>query len=152
MSTEHRDIPDSQLHESKGVSTASSGSTYVADGSGSGTWEKITHIYTTTIQDVSTASDVYVPVLITGDVVRVSGVLSGAISSSNATVTIYDSSSNSMGTLTVTASGSAAGDSFQVSPTVNNAVFADSYIRVSTDGASTGTVAFALSVEIERAD
>lgn len=35
---EHKDIPDSGLHEPKGVATAAAGTTYVADGSGSGSW------------------------------------------------------------------------------------------------------------------
>lgn len=36
---QHRDIPEAQLHEPKGASTASSGSVYVSDGAGSGTWQ-----------------------------------------------------------------------------------------------------------------
>lgn len=38
---QHKDIPDSQRHEPKGVSTASSNQVYVADGSGSGSWKKV---------------------------------------------------------------------------------------------------------------
>lgn len=35
---QHKDLPESQLHEPKGVSTANSGDIYVANGSGSGVW------------------------------------------------------------------------------------------------------------------
>lgn len=35
---QHRDIPEAQLHEPKGASTASAGDIYVADGAGSGSW------------------------------------------------------------------------------------------------------------------
>lgn len=38
---QHRDIPESGLHEPKGASTAASGTVYVADGVGSGSWEEI---------------------------------------------------------------------------------------------------------------
>lgn len=38
MAIEHKDIPDAQLHEPKGVVTASEGAVYVADGLGSGSW------------------------------------------------------------------------------------------------------------------
>lgn len=38
---QHKDLPDSQLHEPKGVSTASSGDIYVANGSGGGTWAQL---------------------------------------------------------------------------------------------------------------
>lgn len=35
---QHKDIPEAQLHEPKGASTASAGDVYVSDGAGSGTW------------------------------------------------------------------------------------------------------------------
>lgn len=38
---QHRDIPDAQLHEPKGVAAASTGYVYVANGVGSGTWKKV---------------------------------------------------------------------------------------------------------------
>lgn len=36
---QHRDIPDGQRHEPKGISTASAGQVYVANGNGSGSWQ-----------------------------------------------------------------------------------------------------------------
>jgi hypothetical protein len=39
MPIEHKDIPEAQLHEPKGVSTALIDQVYVADGAGSGSWE-----------------------------------------------------------------------------------------------------------------
>lgn len=41
MPIEHKDIPEAQLHEPKGASTASANNVYVANGSGSGTWSKV---------------------------------------------------------------------------------------------------------------
>jgi hypothetical protein len=38
MTIQHKNIPESQQHEPKGVSTAASGESYVADGAGSGAW------------------------------------------------------------------------------------------------------------------
>lgn len=38
---QHKDIPDSQLHEPKGVSAASSSTVYVANGAASGAWRKL---------------------------------------------------------------------------------------------------------------
>lgn len=35
---QHKDIPDAQLHEPKGVASANAGDIYVADGAGSGAW------------------------------------------------------------------------------------------------------------------
>jgi len=38
--TQHANLPDSQLHEPKGVASASVNDVYVADGAGSGTWKQ----------------------------------------------------------------------------------------------------------------
>lgn len=38
---QHRDIPEAQLHEPKGASTAPIGTSYVSNGAGTGTWRKI---------------------------------------------------------------------------------------------------------------
>jgi len=38
MSSVHKNLADSQLHEPKGVASAASGNVYTADGAGSGTW------------------------------------------------------------------------------------------------------------------
>ncbi len=40
MTVQHRDIPEAQLHEPKGVSTAQANQTYVADGATSGSWSE----------------------------------------------------------------------------------------------------------------
>lgn len=41
MPVQHKDIPDAQLHEPKGISTAANRQAYFANGSGSGTWKKV---------------------------------------------------------------------------------------------------------------
>lgn len=41
MAIIHKNLPDNQLHESKGVSSASVNTSYIANGSGSGTWKKV---------------------------------------------------------------------------------------------------------------
>lgn len=42
MSIEHKNISDPNIHEPKDVAAATSGTVYVADGSGSGSWTKVT--------------------------------------------------------------------------------------------------------------
>ena len=39
---QHKDLPDSDLHEPKGVAAATVGDVYVADGAGSGDWKGLT--------------------------------------------------------------------------------------------------------------
>lgn len=38
MAIQHKNIPDNQLHEPKGIATASEGTIYTSDGAGSGSW------------------------------------------------------------------------------------------------------------------
>jgi hypothetical protein len=38
LSIQHKDIPEAQLHEPKGISTAAANQTYISNGGGSGTW------------------------------------------------------------------------------------------------------------------
>lgn len=44
MSIQHRNIPDTESHEPKNVSSATNGQVYVANGSGSGTWKKVNQV------------------------------------------------------------------------------------------------------------
>jgi hypothetical protein len=41
MTIQHRDIPDAERHEPKGVSTALENTVYTSDGAGSGNWEAV---------------------------------------------------------------------------------------------------------------
>lgn len=49
MSTQHKDITEADLHETKGASTAASGTYLVADGVGSAQWKVKLTKYTVTI-------------------------------------------------------------------------------------------------------
>lgn len=51
MAIQHKNIPDAELHESKGVATAVMNTAYFANGAGSGSWSKVT---TPKLQGLST--------------------------------------------------------------------------------------------------
>lgn len=105
------------------------------------------------IADISTASAVRIPVPDEGQgyIEEIAGVLGGAVTGSNATVTVSNSGTT-IGTLTVTASGSAEGDTVTLVPT-NDAAFVASgdYLKIATDGGSTNTVPWGFSLRINRA-
>lgn len=150
----HGTLTDPYLHEPKGISAASSGEVYVADGAGSGAWTaKETLIELSLegyLEDVSSVEKVYVPIPFAGTVVKVLTVLEASISSANSTVTVKNSAGSSMGTITVTASGSAAGDVDILLPTSNNTVTANSFITIESDGASTNTAKLRFVVVLDR--
>lgn len=150
----HSTLTDPYLHEPKGVASASSGDVYVANGAGSGAWTaKETLIELSLegyLENVSAVEKVYVPIPFAGTVVKILTVLEAVISSSNSTVTVKNAAGSSMGTLTITASGSAAGDVDTLVPVSNNTVTADSFITIESDGASTNTAKLRFVVVLDR--
>jgi hypothetical protein len=135
-SIQHSALSDPEIHEPKGITTALAGRVYVSDGSASGSWTALQDTYTTVLADVSSASVVYVPIHSTCTVTRVITVLGGAITGADDTITVKNAAGTSMGTITLTQSGSAAGDIDTLSPVANNTVSANSFITVESDGAS----------------
>lgn len=132
----HSTLTGADLHEPKGVESATVGEVYVADGLGSGSWTNPPYTVSGIIDDVSTASTIYIPIPYAGTVIKVVTVLAGSLTTANAIVTVRNAADVSMGTITVTQSGSAAGDIDVLNPASNNTVTNDSRIRVDTDGAS----------------
>ncbi|MDB4817127.1 hypothetical protein OAH58_00920 [bacterium] len=133
---QHSALTGSDLHEPKGVASATAGKVYISNGSGSGAWTSAGEIITGYIEDVSTAEVVHVPMPFAGTISKVITVLEGAISNADATVTVKNASAASMGTLVITQSGSAAGDVDTLSPSSNNTVSANTFITVETNGNS----------------
>lgn len=150
----HSSLTDPYIHEPKGAATAAAGRVYVANGSGSGAWTaKETLVGETLsgyIEDVSAVETVHVPVPYAGTISKVITVLENAIGSADSTVTVKNSSAVSMGTLTIAHSGSAAGDVDTLSPSSNNSVASDSFITVSSDGASTTQAKLRFTIVLDR--
>ena len=146
----HSSLTGANLHEPKGVATATSNEVYVANGTGSGTWSPIQHVLISYLEDVSTAETVYIPIPFAGTITKVTSVLTNAITVANSTVTIKNSAGTSMGTMTIAYSGSAAGDIDSNSSLTNNTVTANSFITIETDGASNTSAKLWLSIVLDR--
>ena len=136
--------------EPKGSDTASAGEVYVADGAGSGNWRPRSYVIQGLFADLGTNEIVLVPVPLAGTVVRVTGVLEGAITVSDETVTVKDSGGNSMGAITIAQPGSAKGDIDTLTPASNNTVTDNDWIELETLGNSTGPQRWWFSVVVER--
>lgn len=157
----HSSLTGSELHENKGVSTASD-NTVASATSGATVWRKVntsmvdgTSIFNTNravfqavLTDVSTAETIYIAIPFACTVTRVVSVLQGAISGADATVTCRDNGGTSMGTLTVAYSGSAAGDVDILTPSTNNTFSANQRMAIQTDGASTDAQKLFLTVYV----
>lgn len=147
---EHSALTGSDLHEPKALAGQTAGKVYVSNGSNSGAWTARQDLITVHIHDISTATDIYVPIINAGTVSKLQTVTSAAIAGSDLIITAYNSSSASMGNLTVTQSGSAAGDVDVLSPSSNNIVTAGSYIRLNSNGGPSSHVDVMLLIAVDR--
>lgn len=147
----HADLTGAELHEPKGVASASIDTVYVANGAGSGSWVKIdsanidatsvknvnTFWLTTKITDISTASAVYLPVDAACTFVSASVVISNAITVADAILTFYNGTSSSTGTCTITYTLSAEGSRFTFTPSSNQTFTSSGFLKIASDGGST---------------
>lgn len=147
----HKDLTGTDLHEPKGVATAAIDNVYVANGAGSGAWQKLdlatldltsiqspnTYRLTGLIDDVSTAGFILIPVPVTSTFVSARMVLQNAITVANSVVTFTRNDGSSFGsTVTITQAGSAEGTGFDFTVTLNSTITGPGYIKIATDGAS----------------
>jgi hypothetical protein len=148
---EHSTLTGSSLHEPKGAASATSGQVYVADGAGSGTWTQLKGYYVLhhQIEDISTAGDHYIPVPKAGTITNITTVLDDALSGSDLVIDVYDSAAASMGSITITQSGSASGDVDSLAPASNNTVTANDFIKLTVDGGPTTHVETGVAVLVE---
>jgi len=154
---EHKDITDPNLHEPKGVASATSGQVYVASGSGTGTWAKPTAANTTvadansfftggtveevleelyetdfyfygTIENVSVPSFVLIPIPEDLVVKSIRFVLADAITVDNDTITISRGGDSAiLGTQVISYVSSAEGSTFDFTPASNQTISATTH-------------------------
>lgn len=100
------------------------------------------------LADVSTAGQIYVCPGFAGKIVRVTTALNAAITTANAGLTLkIGGTSVTGGTITITQSGSAAGDVDECVPTAANTFTASQAVEIETDGASDTTAAVMITLE-----
>lgn len=159
----HEDLTGIELHENKGVAEASNNQVATASG-GATVWKKLgtnnldtsqffglnTYIFTLELADVSTASVEYLAFPFACTVDKIVTTLGAAITGADSTLTVRNNSGGSMGTITVTQSGSAAGDVDSLSPSSNNTINANQKLSFETDGGSTGTAKIRASILVTR--
>lgn len=123
--------------------------TKVQGDAGTDTFAKVTErleeiLQSTTIKDIviqtwvtlGTADDplTYLYMPHAGTITRIDTKITGALATDDEVLTIKDGDGNSMGTITIAASGSAAGDEDSLVPSSNNTVAEGEWIEIETGG------------------
>lgn len=161
----HADLTGADLHEPKGADSASLDTVYVADGAGSGAWQKVeaAQIDTTSVlnvnkfslsvyfPDIGTASTIYVPLGVACTLKKVTSAINGAIATTNTILTVANYAGTTIGTITIAFSGSAAGDIDTLSAASNNTFLAGTFLKISSDGATSSTVSANITLDFEYA-
>lgn len=144
--TIHASLTGANLHESKGVATATSGQVDIADGAGSQAWTTPRSVWKNNnyvtlnayFADVSTPGSVFVVCPIAGFISKIYTVISNAITVADCGVSAKIAGvAVTSSAITITQSGSAAGDVDSSSPSAARTVVAGQAIEIVTDGAST---------------
>lgn len=154
---QHKDLTGAELHEPKGVETATSGQVYVANGSGSGAWTDKNsdnllfneYQLQNRIDDISTASSTWFYIPRKSQMTRLAVILHGAITAANSVLTIYINGVLFTDSLTVTQAGSTAGSKYTLSIVTSHSIPANSTVEVRSDGGSTTTAIATVSLELE---
>lgn len=159
----HSTLTGTDLHEPKGIASASANTIYIADGVGSGTYDKIgtSQVDTASILNVnkykivvriddlsSTSTEAFIVFPEACSIARITSVLSGSISSTDAVITLTKNSSSSLGTITIAQSGSAEGDVDALTPLSNNTFDADDYVKIAVTTATTGAQSAFLTIDV----
>lgn len=161
----HHELTGADLHEPKGVESASANQVYAANGSGSGTWKKITTamIDNSSIQnpntvfihavlaDVSNPSSILVPLPFDCTFENAVLTLGNAITVANSSVTFARNDGASFGSaVTITQSGSAEGTTFTFTATTNKTISSNGYVKIASDGGSTTTAPLYITLRFLR--
>jgi len=146
----HRDLTGADLHEPKGISTAGDGQSYVANGSGSGTWRKLlkTDIDTSNIkaltefgerlsvQNINEAKINYYVIGRAGLLFEVRSIVSGLVNT-DTTITIRKNSTSAFSSFVVPAS-IAPGTTFSGQPVPPVSFALGDILTIETNGSGSG--------------
>lgn len=150
MAIQHRNITDPDLHETKGVAIAPSGS-FLSAASGVGVWSFPNYSLTLRIENLTTVKNYYICALHTGYLLTATAVIEGTLGTANTIITPNIGGVDMItGIITIPFAGSSAGNVVSVTPSAGNAVTANQPVVFKVNGASTGNVPCTLSLLFRR--
>jgi len=152
--SEHNTLTGTSIHEDKLISTASTSdagkvTTPSASVAGTGTLRNLAETEITNKQEfmmiylpgVDTETEYYMPVGFTGTLTSVRTAIDAAFTGADQTLQVKVSGvSVTNGLITITQSGSAAGDLDTASPSANNTVSAGQYIQITSGAEASSTL------------
>ena len=129
MTIEHKNIANAELHETKGVSAATTDKILHAS-SGTGTWKFQEFALNLQIANLVTDTTYYLATPYAGTITSITSVVDNAFTTADCVITAkIGTTAVTGGVLTITQSGSAAGDVDTVSPSGANTLTANQAVN-----------------------
>lgn len=161
----HKDLTGADLHEPKGAASAAANTVYISNGSGSGTWTKVgpsvlnTSVIaynrialTGVLADISSASSVLVTMPLDATIAGITFTLGGVITGANSLISVSNKAGSFLGPdLTINYLGSAEGNQFSFPVSYNNNLAWPNFLKIQTDGGSTGAVPLYFTIDAQVA-
>lgn len=137
---QHKDIVAAELHETKGVSAAATG-TFLKASAGVGSWAFQEYTINLDIDNLDTVADYYLNAPYAGNLIKIYTVIDGVITVADKVITAsIGGVAVTNGVVTISFTGAAAGDTDVATPTALNAVTAGQAIKFAFTGATTGAI------------
>ena len=141
MAQEHVDIADGERHEPKGAASATIGEIWQSDGAESGSFKQPTVALTVKMENIGTAQSVWVVAPFAAEIETIYSIINAALTTADESITVeINGVAVGGGNITITQSGSAAGDLDSATPTGAKTVAAGDKIEIISAGSSAGTV------------
>lgn len=136
MATEHVDITDPEIHEPKNASLANAGQVYVSDGLGSGAWQFVDYSITVAITAANSAASFWVTVPFACKLLKAYGVVNSTFDTNQTVSFEIGGVPITGGTISLTTSGSAAGNIYLSTPSADNTLGAGNALEIVNSGGS----------------
>ena len=150
MTIEHKNITNTNLHEAKGASAATT-DTVLHASSGVNAWKFQEFALNLHIADLVTNTTYYLATPYAGTITSITSVIDNAFTTADCVITAkIGTTAVTSGVLTITQSGSAAGDVDTVSPSGANTLTANQAVNFVVTGSNTTATACTITVILRR--
>lgn len=161
---QHSALTGSSLHEPKGASTASANTMLAANGSGVTNWQKVavSNIDTSSIKgtnkiylvyeiaDLNPAASYYIVCPLAGVISKIYSVIEGALATADNLISFEIANvAVTNGTITITQTGSAAGDVDSSTPSAARTLTAGQALEIISNGGTSSTTKCTVTIEVD---
>ena len=151
MGIEHKNAPDGERHEPKGISTAGADQVYVAAGEeGTGSWQYIDYELSFVVNNANTVFNSWISIPYSSKFIKAYAVVNSTFSADQTLTFKINNVAVTDGVIALAHTGAVAGTVFNCTPTALNSIGAGEAFEISNGGGSAATFSITLTLIFER--